>query len=65
MPEMGGQALIQELRGIDPCARILAITGYAVADVKTSKEAGILGTIQKPFEVDALAEAIHQALQTG
>jgi signal transduction histidine kinase/ActR/RegA family two-component response regulator len=66
MPEMGGQALIQKLREIDPCTRILAITGYTVVDdVKKSKEAGILGMIQKPFEVDALAEAIRQALQTG
>ncbi len=64
MPEMGGQALIQELREIDPRVRILAITGYALADdVKQLKRAGTVHTIQKPFEVDTLATAIRQALQ--
>ncbi len=64
MPEMGGQALIQELREINPRVRVLAITGYALADdLEKLKEVGILSTIQKPFEVGALAVAIRQALQ--
>jgi two-component system cell cycle sensor histidine kinase/response regulator CckA len=66
MPEMGGQALIQELKEIDPRVRILAITGYALADdVKQLKRAGTVHMIQKPFEVDALAAAIRQALEAG
>ncbi|MBN1810961.1 MAG: response regulator [Anaerolineae bacterium] len=66
MPEMGGETLIRELKKMKPCARILAITGYALAhDLEKLKEMGILGTIQKPFEVDALAEAIRQALQAS
>lgn len=66
MPEMGGQALIQELREIDPQVKILAITGYALEDdFRELEELNLLATIQKPFEVSALAEAIHQALQTG
>jgi two-component system cell cycle sensor histidine kinase/response regulator CckA len=66
MPEMGGEALIRELRVVDPHLRALAITGYALAsDLEKLKEAGILGTIQKPFEVDALAEAIRRALRAG
>jgi nitrogen-specific signal transduction histidine kinase/CheY-like chemotaxis protein len=66
MPEMGGKALIQELREVNPYLRVLAITGYAVVDdLEGLKGAGILGTIQKPFEVDVLAEAIRRALQAG
>lgn len=65
MPEMGGQALVRELREVDPCAKVLAITGYALADdLEKLKGMSILGTIQKPFEVDALAGAIRQALKT-
>jgi two-component system cell cycle sensor histidine kinase/response regulator CckA len=64
MPEMGGEALIQKLREVDPRLRVLAITGYALADELEKLEGtGVLGTIQKPFEVNALAEAIRQALQ--
>jgi two-component system cell cycle sensor histidine kinase/response regulator CckA len=64
MPEMGGQALVQALKKIDPRVKILAITGYAMAnDVEKLKQVGILRLIQKPLEVDALAEAIHQALR--
>jgi nitrogen-specific signal transduction histidine kinase/ActR/RegA family two-component response regulator len=66
MPEMGGEALIRKLREMDPHLRVLAITGYVLADdLEKLKETGILGTIQKPFEVDALAEAIRRALQIG
>jgi two-component system cell cycle sensor histidine kinase/response regulator CckA len=66
MPKMGGQTLIQELRKINPCVKVLAITGYALAgELEKVNEMEILGTIQKPFEVDALAEAIRRALQAG
>ena len=65
MPEMGGQALIRELREINPCVKIVAITGYALMDdFEELKGISLLEMIQKPFEVDALAEAIRQALQT-
>jgi two-component system cell cycle sensor histidine kinase/response regulator CckA len=66
MPEMGGQALIQELRKINPGVKVLAITGYVLPDdFKDLEGIGILGTIQKPFEVGALVEAIRRALQAG
>jgi CheY-like chemotaxis protein len=65
MPEMGGLELVQELKKLNPGLRILAITGYALKDeMEEIKETGILGTIQKPFEIDALAQAIRSALQT-
>jgi two-component system cell cycle sensor histidine kinase/response regulator CckA len=64
MPEMGGEALIQQLKKVSPRLRALAITGYTLAnELERLKETGILGTIQKPFEVEALAKAICRALQ--
>ena len=63
MPEMGGKVLVQELKKIKPDVRVLAISGYVLKDdLQDLKEAGILGTIQKPFEVEALAAATRRAL---
>jgi len=63
MPEMGGKVLVQELKKVEPDVKVLAISGYVLKDdLQVLKEAGILGTIQKPFEVEALAAATRQAL---
>jgi two-component system cell cycle sensor histidine kinase/response regulator CckA len=63
MPGMGGKELAQELIKIDPRVRVLAITGYTLAeDMEGLRRAGILDVIHKPFEVDTLAEVIRCAL---
>jgi two-component system cell cycle sensor histidine kinase/response regulator CckA len=63
MPEMGGKALVHELKKVAPDVKVLAISGYVLKDeLHALRESGILGTIQKPFEVDALAAATRQAL---
>jgi PAS domain S-box-containing protein len=63
MPEMGGRELIQRLKKTEPQLRALVITGYALTEsLRELKEAGILDVVQKPLEVNALAEAVHRAL---
>jgi len=63
MPEMGGKRLVQELRKVDPGLKPLAITGYIVEeDIHKLREEGFLGVIHKPFNVDALAQAVRHAL---
>jgi two-component system cell cycle sensor histidine kinase/response regulator CckA len=63
MPEMGGKALMQELRTRYPLAKGLAITGYALEeDMRDLREMGIVGILHKPFDTTALAEAVHTAL---
>jgi signal transduction histidine kinase/ActR/RegA family two-component response regulator len=63
MPEMGGKVLIKELKKIRLDVKVLAISGYVLKDdLQALKETGILGTIQKPFEVEALAAATRRAL---
>jgi|GEM_PF-1414769 len=65
MPEMGGRELIREMRGRDPDVRTLGITGYAVEEISGNlREAGFVGLLHKPFEVETLGRAVHQALQT-
>ncbi len=63
MPGMSGKKLMRELRMADPYLKALAITGYALADdVQELRENGILEVVQKPFEVDTLAQAIRRVL---
>ena len=63
MPEMSGKDLIQELRKTDPPPRIVAMTGYVLAqDLRELKAEGNLDVIQKPLDVNTLARAIRHAL---
>ncbi|MFN2166054.1 MAG: response regulator, partial [Anaerolineae bacterium] len=63
MPEMGGKELARELRKIDSHVKVLALTGYTLAEeMKELKQAGILDVVHKPFEVKTLAEVIRQTL---
>jgi len=63
MPVMGGEELVQELRKADPHLKALMITGYVLSeDVRELREAGVVEVVQKPFEVNILAEAIRRVL---
>jgi len=63
MPEMGGKRLLQELEKITPHVKALAITGYVVhKDLEALKAIGFLDVVQKPFDVETLAQIIRQAL---
>jgi len=65
MPEMGGRELVQEMRLTSPDLKAVVITGYALEeDLGELKEEGILAIIQKPFDIEVLADAIRQALDT-
>ncbi|MBL7062628.1 MAG: PAS domain S-box protein [Anaerolineae bacterium] len=60
MPGMGGRELMRELRKMDPRVKGLAVTGYAVSE--DLREEGIVEVVEKPFDVDTLAEAVRRAL---
>jgi CheY-like chemotaxis protein len=63
MPEMGGKRLLQELQEMNPRVKALAITGYVLhKDLEALKETGFLDVVRKPFDMDALAKIIRQAL---
>jgi CheY-like chemotaxis protein len=63
MPEMGGKELARELRKQAPDVKILAITGYVLAEsLQELRESGFVDVVQKPFEVNTLAKIIHQIL---
>ncbi len=63
MPEMGGRQLIRELKRENSDLKALAITGYVMdVDLQGVKEAGFLGVVSKPFDVERLAKMIRRAL---
>ncbi len=64
MPLMDGSALLNELRGEDPDAAVIVLTG--AADVKTAIDClkrGAYDFIMKPVDIDELLVAAERALE--
>jgi two-component system cell cycle sensor histidine kinase/response regulator CckA len=63
MPKMGGNQCLEELLKIDPGLKILVASGYSVnGPTKDALEAGAVGFLSKPFEVEELLRAVRKAL---
>jgi PAS domain S-box-containing protein len=63
MPGMDGEECFEQLRAIDPKVKTLIISGYAGQDaVQGMLEKGARGFVQKPFTIERLATALHEAL---
>lgn len=62
MPEMGGVAVLSEIKKLDPEVEVIIMTGYASVD--TAKEIMKLGAYDfmlKPCAIDELVEKIEAA----
>jgi len=65
MPRMGGGDCVKFLKKLNPNARILISSGYSlVTDTQQIISKGIAGYIQKPFEINELSQALHEALKS-
>ncbi len=63
MPEIGGAALLRELRQMGSEVKAVAVTGHILAeDLDQLREAGVASVIHKPYDVDILADVIREAL---
>ncbi len=63
MPEMGGKALAATLRQQTPHIRLVVMSGHPLGtEVESLRAAGIVGWVQKPPDLQALSEALAQAL---
>ena len=64
MPQMGGKALMHELRRTNSPLKVLAITGYALQeeDITSLRHIGFVDIILKPFDFEELAQVIRSAL---
>ncbi len=62
MAEMGGKALAQALHAQDPTLRVVLMTGHPLTEEREMLcEAGVVAWIQKPPELDYLAETLANA----
>jgi CheY-like chemotaxis protein len=63
MPVMGGKQALEELRSINPLARIIVVTGYGREGVETSSfTSQVNGFVQKPFQLEMLALKVREVL---
>jgi len=63
MPVMGGETALDELKRIDPAARILLSSGYSVSEVSARFQGrGLSGFLQKPYTAARLLEEVQAAL---
>jgi CheY-like chemotaxis protein len=64
MPEIDGEAAFQEIRRLAADVPVLFMSGYGAQDAPSPfADKGRAGFIQKPFSVDALAEALQTLLE--
>ena len=65
LPDLDGLAVLKQIRQVDPDVLVILLTAYA--SVATAVEAMKLGAyhfMNKPFDLEALATMVEQALET-
>ena len=63
MPQMGGQALVQQLRQTNANLRVIYISGYTnKADLQMELTEARADFLQKPFDADDLKQKVRQIL---
>ena len=66
MPGMGGHKCLQEIRRINPSAKVLIASGYSMnGHVKKSLETGAAGYIGKPYRINVLLQKVREILDEG
>src|SRR4029079_16886482 len=65
LPDLDGLTILKQIRQLDPDVLVILLTAYA--SVETAVEAMKLGAyhfMNKPFDLEALAALVEQALET-
>ena len=66
MPGIGGGAVFDRIRGIDPQAAVLLSSGYSLnGQALEIMKRGCRGFIQKPFSIEQLKQKICEILPVG
>ncbi len=65
MPEMGGERVFEELRGLNPRQKIVLMSGFGINGFSIPLlEQGKILYLQKPFSAKALAKTVRELLDT-
>uniref|UniRef100_A0A7J2THY2 Response regulator n=1 Tax=Archaeoglobus fulgidus TaxID=2234 RepID=A0A7J2THY2_ARCFL len=64
LPNMNGIDATKEIKRIDPNAKIIAVTAYAVQRGSEALKAGVMEIISKPFRIKHLMERVERALKS-
>ncbi|MEM6796965.1 MAG: response regulator [Acidobacteriota bacterium] len=62
MPKMNGERAFREMRRRRPEIRVLLTSGYNESEATSTGEIGIVGFLQKPFELEDLLNAVQKGL---
>ncbi len=63
MPDMGGAETFEEMRKIDPSARVILSSGYSLDGLATKiMDRGCKAFIQKPFTINLLSQKLRDVL---
>ncbi len=64
MPEMNGYETFNAIRNMDPSAKILIVSGYALEeDAAYMQKKGAVGFIEKPFHSEQLISVVEKILK--
>jgi len=64
MPGVGGEEVLQEIRRVDPEARVILTSGFAESRVMARLQSGKLaGFLQKPYDAPELIEMVRRVLE--
>jgi CheY-like chemotaxis protein len=67
MPNSDGVEAIRRIRGIEPTARVIAMSGGSMSgndyQLRMAKQAGAIEVLAKPFEVDDLVAIVERCLK--
>ena len=66
MPHMDGEETFRQMRQIKPGVRVVLMSGFNEHDaISRFTGKGLAGFVQKPFNVDTLAQAVRTVLVSG
>jgi CheY-like chemotaxis protein len=63
MPVMDGTECFRRLRALDPGVRVLVASGYSAAHNATEVMTAANGFVRKPFEAEAVEEAVRAIIE--
>jgi PAS domain S-box-containing protein len=66
MPVMSGVQALEEIRRLEPAARVILMSGYRESEVlRGLEDKGLSGFLQKPFRPDDLLRKVREALEAA